>query len=179
MVVFPALSRPRTRIRASLFPNSDENSRVKTIPISPLWKNGSKQNSRTLLFFLRIMETRVTAKLYPKVKKQNAVIELNTGGKVEGLPERKRIIERVDLWIWEVMVVDLLLFWKNLDLLLVPSVITVEGSNISPYWFIQDSSWKFLLFLYYFWWVKIIEIWISSEIYTVHEIWSDKATYVQ
>lgn len=34
MVVFPALSRPRTRIRASLFPNSDENSRVNTIPIS-------------------------------------------------------------------------------------------------------------------------------------------------
>lgn len=33
MVVFPALSRPRTRIRASLLPKTDENSLVNTNPI--------------------------------------------------------------------------------------------------------------------------------------------------
>jgi len=33
MVVFPALSRPRTRIRASLLPKTDENNLVNTNPI--------------------------------------------------------------------------------------------------------------------------------------------------
>lgn len=34
MVVLPALSRPRTRMRASRLPKTDEKSRVKTMPMA-------------------------------------------------------------------------------------------------------------------------------------------------
>jgi len=36
MVVLPALSRPRTRMRASRLPKTDENSRVNTMPMATL-----------------------------------------------------------------------------------------------------------------------------------------------